>query len=43
MRHGSNIDPPNRFASVNIEWLFDDVAFDEEYLYVHNIDKIQMR
>ncbi len=32
MRHGSNIDPPNRFESIRTERLFDDVASDVEYL-----------
>ena len=32
MRHGSNIDPPNRFEAIRQEWWLDDVAEDEEYL-----------
>lgn len=32
MRHGSNLDPPNRFESLRTERIFDDVAEDAEYL-----------
>lgn len=32
MRHGSNIDPPNRFETHHTERTFDDVAWDDEYL-----------
>ena len=32
MRHGSQIDPPNRFESHRVEKILDDVAWDDEYL-----------
>ena len=32
MRHGSNIDPPNRFETHHVERVLDDVAWDDEYL-----------
>ena len=33
MRHGSQIDPPNRFDTVHHERYLDDVAWDDEYLH----------
>lgn len=32
MRHGSHLDPPNRFSKVHSEPLLDDLAWDDEYL-----------
>lgn len=33
MRHGSQIDPPNRFDAVHQERYLDDIAWDDEYLH----------
>ena len=32
MRHGSHLDPPNRFETIHAEAHLDDVAWDDEYL-----------
>ena len=41
MRHGSKIDPPNRFEATRLERVLDDVAFDDEYLQSLQSRKIE--
>ncbi|WP_417386829.1 PA0069 family radical SAM protein [Gimesia sp.] len=40
MRHGSNIDPPNRFAEIHRELDFEHLEWDQEYLNEQNDRKI---